>query len=366
MCPCLCSSTAATSSFLSYLPKAELHAHLTGSVPISAVQTLLHRYPLPPDLHASAVQLLSSSSRSLAEGFALFPLLHQLIPTASALQYVVQSVIASFASESVIYLELRTTPRSTDHLSTLQYLLVILRQLIDVEFPVTRLLVSISRHLPLSHAHEILDTVRHVLREHPNLAHLIVGVELSGHPAKGLWTDFQPLLAKFREETGLPVALHFAEVHNEIESMGMIAFGPDRLGHAVCMSQKVADAVVQSGVAIEVCLTSNVKTMSVSSINQHPVFKCFIPNDVPFCICTDDAGVFDTSLTKEYDIFKTQTNATKLQIAKVALTGLTMTFCREQSVLQQVFKQFYRKLEDLACGEQCQLLRVRGNVKELV
>jgi hypothetical protein len=57
--------------------------------------------------------------------------------------------------------------------------------------------------------------------------------------------------------------------------------------------------VQESNVPLELCLTSNVKTESVPGYKEHHM-RQFLEAGHPICLCTDDSGVFQTTLTDEF------------------------------------------------------------------
>ena len=54
-------------------------------------------------------------------------------------------------------------------------------------------------------------------------------------------------------------------------------------------------------IPLEVCITSNVRTGAVASLANHPVRQLFDAG-VPITLNTDDPGVFETDLTREFAI----------------------------------------------------------------
>lgn len=64
--------------------------------------------------------------RSLAECFEVFKLAHDLIGSVEAVQLATINVIDEFSNENVVYCELRSTPRETQHMSKLDYLQAII------------------------------------------------------------------------------------------------------------------------------------------------------------------------------------------------------------------------------------------------
>ena len=90
-----------------------------------------------------------------------------------------------------------------------------------------RYLVSINR------TDTDVESIRDTLKTVKELASpYIAGVELSGDPRKGSFSNLKEILTQARDEYGLKISLHCAETKDQIpESQEMIDFRPDRLGH---------------------------------------------------------------------------------------------------------------------------------------
>lgn len=372
-----CESILATRSLCHALPKAELHAHLTGSVRNDTIRKLLHR-PVNGEIRKKAEKLLApGTSRTLKECFELFPIIHQLINDPETLRSVVLSVLDDFARDNVIYLELRTTPRSSTIFTSELYLWTVL-EAVDMyhkENPnglVCRVLVSISRHLPVENAQEIVRVTGDFIQKAAltSMKDLIVGMELSGNPVKGSWLDFEPIFQDVRSRLRLPISLHFGEVLNDQEANDMLDFKPSRIGHAVVLSESVAERLInkEQDIGIEVCITSNLMSESVPSLREHPVVQRLLVSRHPFALCTDDSGIFDTSLSEEYSRLVECVTLSREQVADIAFKGLELSFCRDEMVMNSVYQTFYRKLRLACCGENgtnCSLPNLLGGSSPL-
>lgn len=64
--------------------------------------------------------------RSLSECFEVFKLAHDLVDSVEAVKLATENVIREFSEENVAYLELRSTPRKTEHMSKMEYLQAII------------------------------------------------------------------------------------------------------------------------------------------------------------------------------------------------------------------------------------------------
>jgi len=77
--------------------------------------------------------------------------------------------------------------------------------------------------------------------------------------------------------------------------------GAERIGHGIAAGRNpaVLERLVDEGVALEVCPTSNVCTRSVPSLAEHPL-RALVDAGVTVTVNSDDPTMFSTTLTREY------------------------------------------------------------------
>lgn len=313
-----------TLAWCEQLPKIELHAHIHGSIRPSTLQELLLE---DAHFHGTEPRTLPPN-RSLDECFEMFHLIHQVVVSRAVLRRITVEAVEDFAKENVKYLELRSTPRALerDGSSQTEYVAEVVSALeecrarkdLDIE---VRLLLSVNRNQPLAIAEETVKLALEWKRKSP----FIVGIDLSGHSERpnSEFHLFEHILAKARAG-GLKLALHFAEHYDDDESDRILNFRPDRLGHACCLPESLYQKMISLRIPIEMCLTSNVHTLAryrsdcgcaskdssglcICGYVAHPHARVLkgelgeTPSGCyPLCICTDDQGVLDTTLPKEY------------------------------------------------------------------
>lgn len=206
--------------FLQLIPKAELHAHLNGSIPISVLKELATEYlTSPPASSVISTESIKQSIEVLATGpslekitdfFNLFPAIYALTSTTAALSRTTRAVLSSFLDGDIPqcqYLELRTTPRETHAMDRERYLRVVLDEMRRYGDDQVALIVSIDRRM---NEDVVRDCVR-IASELKAEGERVVGVDLCGDPMEGDMDDFLPWLSKAKE-SGLGVTLHIAEV----------------------------------------------------------------------------------------------------------------------------------------------------------
>ncbi|KAG2863828.1 hypothetical protein PC113_g5100 [Phytophthora cactorum] len=314
------------------LPKVELHAHIHGSIRPSTLEELLQDEAKQNGTEPRRLP----KNRSLDECFEMFGLIHQVVTSRRVLRRIVIEAVEDFAAENVKYLELRSTPRGlprdgatrADYVDEVVSALEDCRAQRDLDIEV-RLLLSINRNQPLLLAEDTVDMA--TKRKNEQNCPFIVGIDLSGNSESpnSEFYRFEHVLERARAG-GLKIAVHFAEHFDDDESTRILNFRPDRLGHACCLPEPLYTKMLALRIPIEVCLTSNVHTLAryrtdgdckcssgekyeasglcVCGFTSHPHGSLLANNRgqeqqlgvYPMCLCTDDHGVLDTTLSIEY------------------------------------------------------------------
>ncbi|KAK9294432.1 hypothetical protein QLX08_010953 [Tetragonisca angustula] len=326
------------------LPKLELHAHLNGSL---SMDTLKKLYKMQnPNSKSSEDTLMSIKNfSSLDECFKVFNIAHSLTTTPEAVFHSTYDTIKEFKEDNVIYLELRSTPRAIEGKMTKQeYVEAIIKafEICKTDFPniLLKLLISINRKQGYKAAQDNIELAINFFKKYPQY---IVGLDLSGDPMTG--STFLELLRKARL-AGLKIAAHCAEVPNETETIDILKFKPDRLGHCTCIhptlqgSSKLFNLLLDSKIPVELCLTSNIQCKTVSTYESHQ-FKYLYEVGHPICLGTDDKGVFHTSLSHEYKIASSTFGLKQEQLLKLCLSSIEYTFAtleEKQALLYEIEK----------------------------
>ena len=131
----------------------------------------------------------------------------------------------------------------------------------------------------------------------------VVGIDFCGDCYANTFAEFVPALRRAKDN-GLPVTLHMGEKQDDAEVQQMVAFGPDRVGHCVFVSDSAREALRTRQVPVEVCITSNMLTGGLTEAKDHHVAEWLRGgNDHPVTINTDDSSVFSTTLCRELSLF---------------------------------------------------------------
>ena len=326
------------------IPKAELHAHLHGCARLSTIAELA-----PAGVDTSHLQLENTDHRSLSECFAIFATIHQTVTNLAAVRRIAREVLEDFAADNVRYLELRTTPRALHDADVEAYVRTVLSELAahEVRCPsmTVRLLLSIDRTGGLERALETVMLAARLRSEERSLAsRYIVGLDFSGNPTKGSFGDFLPAFNLARDQCGLRIAVHAGEVDHEADTASILAFRPDRLGHALLLSASDFTRLQADPIPIELCPTSNRLTLRLDSMSKHPTMGMLIRRAYPVSISTDDSGVFGTTPSEELALAAETCALTHAQVVALAAAPLEHAFEPDLARLRASFAREAQRL----------------------
>ena len=116
------------------------------------------------------------------------------------------------------------------------------------------------------------------------------------------WTEAYEWASRARD-AGLGITAHLGEFSPANVEAGLRLPGISRLGHAVYAGTNPAllDQMLEVGVTVECCLTSNVVLGAVASLGEHPIAE-MARAGVPVTIATDNPVRSRTSIKREYDL----------------------------------------------------------------
>ncbi|KAH3830226.1 adenosine deaminase-like protein isoform X2 [Dreissena polymorpha] len=321
--------------FFKKLPKVELHAHINGSISEDTMATLVARkQAVDQDWR---LMYRKGESDTLEGVFKMFKLIHQITDNTDAVYKVTYDVIHEFAADNVKYLELRTTPRAEPGtgMTKTAYVEAVIQAIQDCALEdidiIVRLILAIDRRHSVSVA---METVNLAAEYRKKTEGLVVGVDFSGDPSVGDGSDFIPVFEEARRH-GLKLALHLAEVPAPDETWKLLQLPPDRIGHGTCLqpevggTQQLVDFVTAKRIPLELCLTSNIVGRTVPDYDNHH-FLFWYDRRHPCIVCTDDKGVFSTTLSNEYSVAADTFNLSRDQVWQLSLDSIDHLFSDDE------------------------------------
>lgn len=346
------SLVASDRSLLRRLPKAELHCHLDGSVRPETMIELAREYNvvLPADDADELREYMRvDDARNLEDYLLRFDTTLSVMQTEESLERIAYELAVDVAAEGVRYIEMRFAPP----LNTLQGLS--LEQAVEAPLRGIR---RAERELDIT-ARVIVCSLRHydpmLSMELAKLAvgykdSGVVGFDLAGgefgNPASRHAAAFD-----YCTEHGLACTCHAGE-----------GDGPDsirqavhdchahRIGHATRLLEDpaLAEEVHERGIALELCLTSNVQTRATDRYETHPL-RQFLARGMNVCLNTDNRLMSGTTLVDEYHHAATSCDCTFDELAGMALDSFRSSFLPETEKLAMVARM-QREIDAIRTG----------------
>ncbi len=130
----------------------------------------------------------------------------------------------------------------------------------------------------------------------------VISFGIGGDEVTGPAHWFKEVYA-FAKGSGLRLTAHAGETAGPESIWAALEIGAERIGHGI---RAIDDPVLlkhlrDNSIPLEVCITSNVCTGAVASLDTHPVRRLFDAG-VPLTFNTDDPAIFGTTLTREFAI----------------------------------------------------------------
>lgn len=291
-------------AFTKKLPKVELHAHLTGSITPQCLHEIWAQQKSKNPGMTLQDPLEAMSKDKVWDITTFFPLFskytYELCSTPASIIYSTNAVLRDFKEDGVVYLELRTTPRSSSSMSKEDYITTILSCIESFEgrnaMP-TFLILSVDRRNSPEEAMEVVDLALQYRSRG------VVGVDLCGDPSKGDVSTFKDAFWKAKLQN-LGITMHFAETpasSSLLELETLLSFFPDRLGHVIHVPDNLKYLISRRILGVELCVSCNVQAKMIEGdVSDHHVNSWVDDTRCPVILCTDDVGVFNSKLSNEY------------------------------------------------------------------
>ncbi|MBI4056459.1 MAG: adenosine deaminase [Elusimicrobia bacterium] len=302
-------SSSQLTSFLRQIPKVDLHCHLDGSLRVKTILDLARetQVKLPAnnikDL-TSFVQV-SPTCQSLSEFLQVFYVLYPLLRTPQAIERVAYELCEDCAKDNIRYVEVRFAPmlNAHDKFSIEDVLNSALKGLARGEKKwgvQADVVVCLFRSHSTKENRKAFEAAKHFWASTPTSGPRVVGIDLAGDEARHPTLEFSEFFEEARS-LGIPTTCHAGETKGTENLKAALELRVQRIGHGIHLmeDQKLLKQVVERRIPLEIGITSNVRTKTVSHLQAHPV-RAFHDAGVRVSLNTDDRGILGIDLTHEY------------------------------------------------------------------
>jgi adenosine deaminase len=332
-----------TEELLHALPKTDLHCHLDGSMRLKTILELgeQQKVKLPADNEESLARAIHMGEvcQSLEDYLVAFDVTLSVLQTAEALYRSAYELAVDAAAENVRYLEVRYSPAL--HLKKGLKMTTIIDSVLEG-------LRVAKRETGIKYG-VIVCGIRHINPQTSmRLAELsvayknrgVLGFDLAGaeasFPAKDHKDAFQLIL-----KNNVNCTAHAGEAFGpESIAQAIHYLGAHRIGHGTRLREDgdLLNYVNDHRIPLEVCLSSNVQTGAVTSLEAHPL-RFYFDYGLRVTINTDNRLITDTTVTKELWLAHKELGLSLEDLTTIIVSGFKSAFLpfrEKQDLLRQV------------------------------
>jgi aminodeoxyfutalosine deaminase len=297
--------------FIDALPKAELHLHLEGSI---EPETL---HELDPSRSYEGLYQYTDFDAFLKT----FGVVGKLLRGPEDYARITRRLLERLEAQNVRYAEIIVAAG-----------VVLWKQ---QEFgPIFDAIRAAAAESPVQ-VRWILDAVRQFGTEHVmQVAKLaverrdqdVVAFGIGGSEERGPAELFTDAFAYARAE-GLHVVAHAGESVGPESIWAALALGAERIGHGIAAirDEKLMAHLRELDIPLEICISSNIVTGVVKSLNEHPVRRLYDAG-VPITLNTDDPAMFRCTLNGEYRLAMERFGFTEEELRGIAQNAFRYGF----------------------------------------
>ncbi|MBP5659166.1 MAG: adenosine deaminase [Paludibacteraceae bacterium] len=328
-----------TSSYPAWI---DLHLHLDGSMPLPTARKLAERQgiTLPSGTQALRRHLsVADGCKDLNDYLSRFVAVDPLLQNEEAITTCMADLLEELHRQGLQYVEVRFAPQRSCKNGLTQY-------------EAAEAALKAMRHPPLPCGLILSmmrgdETLQRANRETVEVAHALYGkgvvaVDLAGAEALYPTHLFLEEFAAVRA-AGLPLIVHAGEAAGADSVREAVECGAVRIGHGVrsLENEQVVRLLVERGVTLELCPTSNLNTRIFPSYEAYPLRR-LLDAGVRVCVNTDNMTVSSTTLRDEWQhLIRTQQLRDE-EIRRIVANTIDACFAPEQ-----VKRQLLRLLEDI-------------------
>ncbi|SJL84807.1 adenosine deaminase [Vibrio palustris] len=312
------------------LPLTDIHRHLDGNIRTSTILELGQQFNL--DLPANTVDALTPFVQVVENEPSLMAFLSKLdwgvkvLGNLDACRRVAYENVEDLLRANIDYAELRFSPyyMALEHNLPLEGVVEAVIDGVQAgirDFDVQANLIGImSRTFGTQACLKELNSIL-AYQNH------FVAVDLAGDELGQPGNQFVEHFKKVRN-SGLQVTTHAGEAAGaESIWQAINDLGATRIGHGVKAVEDTSllEYLATHSIGIESCLTSNIQTSTIASLESHPI-TTFLNSGIMASLNTDDPAVEGIELEYEYTVAAAQAGLNQTQLRQLQMNGLAMSF----------------------------------------
>ncbi|MFC6645870.1 adenosine deaminase [Granulicella cerasi] len=320
--------------WLHWLPKAELHLHLEGSITPATLVELSQRNDAVPLTYDQAANVYDyhdfpsflMSFKAVTERLVK-PVDYELITYNMVRDLALQGVrhAEAYLSIGILYRFARLDVDEVMEAAERG------RRRAESEFGTSLLwIIDAVRHFGVEECRKTFLKAAELRKHMPS----VVGIGIGGDEARGPAHEFREVYAEAKEN-GLHLTCHAGETTGAESVWSAINIGAERIGHALTAAsdEDLMDVLARKQIPLELNVTSNLKTKSCASLLEHPVRRYF-EEGLMVTLNSDDPPFFGANLLEEYILVQREFDFTPEQMREFAANSIEASFLKPERKLQ--------------------------------
>jgi adenosine deaminase len=313
-------------TWLTRVPKVELHVHLEGAIPHEALWTLVQKYGGDPDVPDVAALQRRFEYRDFPHFIETWIWKNGFLREYEDFSLIAEAVARDFARQNIRYAEAFYSPAdfSRHGLKTQRLTEAIRAGLSRAPEVEVALVADLVRDSGPERAAMVLAE----LAEVRSLG--VIGIGIGGSEQSYPPEPFEEVYREARR-LGLHTSAHAGEAAGADSVWGALRrLQVDRVGHGTRALEdpSLIEHLVESQIPLEMCPLSNVRTGVVGCIEQHPIRRYF-EMGIVVTVNTDDPKMFGNSLAEEYELLERKLGFCQDDIRELILQGVRSSWLPE-------------------------------------
>lgn len=317
---------------LHQLPKVELHLHLEGAIPLTALWQLIEKYNAVSSVGSFSQMEQKFQYKDFQHFIDTWVWKNNFLREYEDFTLIASKVAEDLASQNIIYVEAFYSPGDfIRHGLEPQKLTEAIRKGLDVH--ADKITVNLVADLIRDFGPEQGMTWVKQIHEVKNLG--VLGIGIGGSEQTFPPEPYEAVYEQARN-LGFKTSAHAGEAAGSESIWGAIrSLKVDRIGHGVRAidDPELVSFLKSEQIPIEMCPISNLRTGVVAGIELHPIKKLY-EEGLLITVNTDDPKMFNSSLAYEYKMLVEKLGFSLDDIVNLIKNAIKSSWCNDREKME--------------------------------